>query len=173
MYLIFPGGLRKIYARFAKSLHWNPVGKRVRLTVAEALDRSMFGKSFAGTIIRTVLDDTGYHVITQEECPVIHLDHPLTIYNKHFDIVIAKPRHTGYDLYSLLFTSIGVYVNPIPDLDDLDAYLPTKAKDIIGIWLLSTGCSKWWSILNWLAFFLALGIILLLYIRWLWLSYIG
>ena len=121
MYLIFPGGLGKIYAHFTKILHWKPVGKRVMLTVAEAPDASMFGKSFAGTIIRTVLDDTGYEMITQEECPVIHLDHPITINNKRFDIVIAKPRHTGYDLYSLLFTGIGVYVIPVPDLDDLDA----------------------------------------------------
>lgn len=92
-------------------------GKRVRLTIDDTPDHSLFLRTFEGTIesvtegVLTIGPQGSTRL--RDACAVVRLDtaHPFS--DKDVTKVAVLPKLEGYRLWALWFTSIPVSVSPV------------------------------------------------------------
>lgn len=131
---MFPGLIGTLFGKISKFFRWRPIGKRVRITVVESRDGSLLGQNIKGRITNIAEVETSTNSHQMDECPFIQFDSPVHYMGYRFNKIMAVPRHTGYDLYTLPFTGIAVYVVPILNVEELPAF---NMEDVIAIWGLS------------------------------------
>ncbi|MGQ0594875.1 MAG: hypothetical protein ACT4QB_20230 [Gammaproteobacteria bacterium] len=102
--------------------------------MVESYDGSLLGQAIRGRITKIAEVETSTNSHQRDECPLIEFDSPVQYMGYRFNKIMAVPRHTGYDLYTLPFTGIAVYVVPILDVEELPAF---NLEDVIAIWWLS------------------------------------
>lgn len=132
--MLFPGLLGRLFGRLSGLFRWQPVGKYVRITVVESYDGSLLGQAIKGRITKIEEVKTSTDARQKKACPLIEFDFPVQYMGYRFNKIMAVPRHTGYDLYTLPFTGIAVYVVPILNVGELPAF---NMEDVIAIWGLS------------------------------------
>jgi hypothetical protein len=102
--------------------------------VVESRDGSLLGQTIKGRITKIAEVKTSMDTHQKEECPFVQFDTPVHYMGYHFNKIMAVPRHTGYELYTLPFTGIAVYVVPILNAEEPRMF---KMEDVIAIWWLS------------------------------------
>lgn len=123
--------------RLLRWLGWNPCGKRVRLIVSESLDAAVIGTDLRGTLTRVLSKEFLPGVSGRaRQSAIVELDAPVRYMGHRFATVLVVPRHRNFGIYSLLFTTIAVYVVPLADADAAD---DAQWDDVLAIWSLTRG----------------------------------
>lgn len=128
--MLFAGLSGRIYSNLSRLFRWHPVGKPVRINIADAQDSTMVGKVLYGVITQVAQVKASVDASLLDECPVIKL-HSAANYNGHrLDAVLAVPRYVGYGLHSLPFTGTAFYLITISH-SDVPAIF--RMQDVIAI----------------------------------------
>ncbi|MFO1418835.1 MAG: hypothetical protein U1E83_09210 [Methylotetracoccus sp.] len=125
---------RTVSDGLTKMLGWSPTGRRVKITMSESLDGSLFGQVISGKITEIAHTNTPDSHDTIQEYAIVDLDFNVNYMNHHLTKIAVLPRHIDYGLSRLPFTGIGVYVIPADDLDETNEASVTNA---VAIWWLS------------------------------------
>ena len=113
---------------------WSPVGKRIRLALADGTIDPTASRICPGAIVSVVPGEHGEDGSESELCAVVRLDQALEHAGRRFEHVLLLPRHAGFGLYTLPVTGIGVHAVPLAGSTATDA---STLADAIGIWWLT------------------------------------
>lgn len=112
---LFAGLLGRIYSSLSRVFGWRPVGKYVRISVADSSDAAMVGQALIGVITEVAQVKASVDTNLRDECPVIKLNSIVSYSGRRLGTILAAPRYVGYGLYSLPFTGTAFYIVPIGD----------------------------------------------------------
>lgn len=128
--MLFAGLSGQIYSNLSRLFRWHPVGKPVRINIADAQDSTMAGKVLYGVITQVAQVKASVDTSLLDECPVIKLHSAANCNGHRLDAVLAVPRYVGYGLYSLPFTGTAFYLIKISH-SDVPAIF--RMQDVIAI----------------------------------------